>query len=108
VRAWLDRLQSSVRAAGGSGGSNAFSLSSRAESESTEEEEEERDEPTERGSTSGTVKVEEDDKPQSLPDSAVPLGLIAELALGSKPKTSKGKKAPKEEDDTDDDNVVSA
>ena len=113
VLAWLDRLESSVRTAGSSGGPSAFGLGSRTEPESTEEEEddsdnEEQDEPTERGSTAGTIKVEEDDKSQSLPDSAVPLGLIAELSLGSKSKGSKGRKPAKDEDDTDDDNVVRA
>lgn len=118
VRDWLDRLEESVRTAGGSGGPSAFGLGSRAEQqESAEEDESESDgeerggdenEPTERGSV-GTVKVDEDEKNQSLPDATVPLGLIAELALGSTGhgKGGKGRKVPKDEDDTDDDNVVS-
>ncbi|GJE99679.1 fungal-specific transcription factor domain-containing protein [Phanerochaete sordida] len=110
VLAWLDRLEHSVRTAGGSAGPGAFGLGSRGEQESATEEEsesenEEHDEPTERGSTGGTVKVEEDEKNQSLPSSEVPLGLIAELALSSKPRGGKGKKAVKDEDETDDDNV---
>lgn len=111
---WLDRLQNSVRNAGGSAGPSGLGLSSRAEAESTEEEEkdsegEEQDEQTEGGSTVGTVKVEKDDRPQSLPDSAVPLGLIAELALSNKPKGKKGKKPAKDDEENEaDDNVVSA
>lgn len=107
-----------MRTAGGSGGPSAFGLGSRVEQESAEEDESEseneertnndEDEPTERGSV-GTVKVDEDEKNSALPDAAVPLGLIAELALStSGAKSSKGKKVPKDEDDTDDDNVVSA
>ncbi|EKM51056.1 uncharacterized protein PHACADRAFT_263020 [Phanerochaete carnosa HHB-10118-sp] len=110
VLAWLERLEHSVRTAGGSGGPGAFGLSSRSEQESTTEDEldsetEEQVEPTERGSTTGTVKVEEDEKNQSLPSSEVPLGLIAELALSNKPRGSKGRKPVKDEEETDDDNV---
>ena len=113
VLAWLDRLEHSVRTAGGSVGPSAFGLGSRGEQESATEDEsesdnDEQDEPTERGSAAGTIKVEEDEKNQNLPSSEVPLGLIAELALSSKPRTSKGKKAAKDEEETDDDNVVSA
>lgn len=111
VLAWLERLEHSVRTAGGSRGPSAFGLSSRSEQESATEDEfesenEEQDEPTERGSI-GTVKVEEDEKNQSLPSSEVPLGLIAELALSNKPRGSKGKKPVKDDEETDDDNVVS-
>ena len=53
------------------------------------------------------MKVEEDDKLNLLPDPAVPLGLIAKLALESKRKTSTAASA-KDGDETDDDNVVSA
>lgn len=111
VIAWLDRLEHSVRTAGGSGGPSAFGLGSRGEQESANEEEtesenEEQDEATERGSATGAVKVEEDERNRGLPSSEVPLGLIAELALSSKPRGGKGKKTVKD-DDTDDDNVVS-
>lgn len=111
VLAWLDRLEDSVRTAGVSGGPSAFGLGSRAEDESAEEEESESDndegeEPTERGSTAGTVKVEENTKPQSLPDSAVPLGLIAELSLSSNSRSGKSKRVPKDDEEVDDDNVV--
>ena len=113
VLAWLERLEHSVRTAGGSAGPGAFGLGSRSEHDSTTEEEsesdhDEQDEPTERGSTAGTAKAEDDEKNQSLPSSEVPIGLIAELALSSKPRSGKSKKAVKDEEETDDDNVVSA
>lgn len=104
ILTWLDRLEDSVRTAGRSGGAQAFNLSSRARSGSLEAESdsdhEPDDEPTERGSV-GTLKVEEDEQLQLLPDAAVPLGLIADLSL------SNTKKTPKESDEGDDDNVVS-
>ncbi|KAI0084549.1 hypothetical protein BDY19DRAFT_970897 [Irpex rosettiformis] len=102
---WLDRLQDSVRTAGGSGGTNAFNLDSRNRAAADGEEEsdseaEEVGEPTERGSV-GTVKIEEEEKKmQLLPDTAVPLGLIADLSLNNTKKTS-----AKGDDDNDDDNV---
>lgn len=105
VLVWLDRLEDSVRTAGRSGGDQAFKPNSRAHQSSAEEESdsehEEPGEQTERGSV-GTVKVEEEDIRQSLPDAAVPLGLIADLSLNHTKKTS-----AKGDDDTDDDNVVS-
>ncbi|KIP02098.1 hypothetical protein PHLGIDRAFT_26729 [Phlebiopsis gigantea 11061_1 CR5-6] len=112
---WLDRLEDSVRTAGGSGGPGVFSLGSRGDAHGSADEddedddtaaEERDDEPTERGSV-GTVKVDEDETNQSLPDSAVPLGLIAELALTSTNKRgAKAKKAAaKDEEDADDDDV---
>lgn len=105
VLTWLDRLEDSVRTAGRSAGSQAFKLDSRTQGsteEESESENEEAGETTERGSV-GTVKVEEDDIRQSLPDTAVPLGLIADLAINNTKKTS-----PTGDDDTDEDNVVSA
>ncbi|KAI0683838.1 fungal-specific transcription factor domain-containing protein, partial [Cytidiella melzeri] len=106
VLTWLDRLQDSVRTAGRSGGLQAFNLDSRAREgtdgeEESESEAEEAGEPTERGSV-GTVKVDEEERQQLLPDTAVPLGLIADLSISNTKKTS-----AKGDDDTDDDNVVS-
>ena len=114
VLAWLERLEDSVRTAGRY--PTTFSLESRSTEESAENESElesdgEQGEQTERGSigTDGTVKVEEDETLHSLPDAAVPLGLIAKLSLdsssSSKKKTSV---SAKDGDETDDDNVVSA
>jgi hypothetical protein len=104
ILTWLDRLQDSVRTAGRSGGMKAFNLESRhregTDGEESESEAEEVGEPTERGSV-GTVKVEEDERQQLLPDTAVPLGLIADLSLNNTSKTS-----TKGDEDIDDDNVV--
>ncbi len=108
ILTWLDRLQDSVRTAGRTGGSQAFNLDSRTRENTDGEEEsdsegEEGGENTERGSV-GTVKLEEEEKKmQLLPDTAVPLGLIADLSLNNTKKTS-----TKGDDDTDDDNVVRA
>ena len=106
ILTWLDRLQDSVRTAGGQGGSQAFNLESRnregAGGEEESDSEGEVGETTERGSV-GTVKLEEDDKKmQLLPDTAVPLGLIADLSLNNTKKTS----TKEGDDDTDDNNVV--
>lgn len=107
VIAWLDRLEDSVRTAGRSGGANAFRLDSRTREEGDEESEQESEaeeagEHTERGSvgTEGTVKEGE----HLLPDAAVPLGLIAKLALDNKKKPPQ---SVTDDEDTDDDNVVS-
>ena len=99
--------------AGRSGGPQAFNLESRSrsgeggEDESEQEEEDEHGNHTERGSvgTDGTAKVEDDEKSYLLPDAAVPLGLIAKLALDSNKK--KATASAKDGDETDDDNVVS-
>lgn len=72
-----------------------------------EDEDEQGDGTSEYESSTGTVGEAYDDKQQFPEHSAVPLGLIAELALSSKPKGKKGEKLPKDEDDADD-SVVSA
>lgn len=95
-----------MRTAGKTGGSQAFNLDSRRHEDTDYEEElasegEGAGETTERRSV-GTVKLEEK-KMQLLPDSAVPLGLIADLSLNNTKKTS-----TKDDDDTDDDNMVRA
>lgn len=103
VLTWLDRLEDSVRTAGRSGGSTAFNLSSRIVTDGEEESESEHEEPgetTERGSV-GTLKVEEEER-HILPDSSVPIGLIADLSLKNTKKTSAAG-----DEDPDDDNVVS-
>ncbi|KAF9074255.1 hypothetical protein BDP27DRAFT_1317542 [Rhodocollybia butyracea] len=147
VLAWLDRLQSSVRNAGGKGGPGAFTLDSRY-NENGEEEDESESEDQGRGSGRtlthaqrfGLVPVDnigddedlgqengiagqgddngengDDDAIQpGLPDSHVPLGLIANLALSNNKKVRASKKHKEDgkdliealdEDNLDDDNV---
>ncbi|KAI0338738.1 hypothetical protein BDW22DRAFT_1432263 [Trametopsis cervina] len=104
VITWLDRLQDSVRTAGKSAGARAFNLDSRGSTDGEDEsagesEASEVGEQTERGSV-GTVKVEDEERQQLIPDAAVPLGLIASLSLNNTKKTS-----AKDDDETDDDNV---
>lgn len=96
-----------MRTAGRSGGANAYKLDSRTREEGDEESEqgsevEEGGEHTERGSvgTEGTIKEGE----HLLPDAAVPLGLIAKLALDNKRKPAQ---SVTDDEETDDDNVVS-
>ncbi|KAF9267092.1 hypothetical protein L218DRAFT_955568 [Marasmius fiardii PR-910] len=137
VIAWLDRLQSSVQNAGGKIGNNAFKLDGRSkvnedEDDSGEEEtmthaqrfglvdreggtesDEDRDGTDEAGDEAdqNTRRLQ-----SSLPDSHVPLGLIANLSLSNSSKKTGGKKdggaggVVKKEDlfdeaDLDDDNV---
>lgn len=139
---WLDRMQASVRTAGTSGGAKAFRLSSRGpsnplrgEGDDDSDGESEASDPT-RGPSStihghalgrGAIGIatadndneefnkEEDDKLHSIPDSAVPLGLIANLSLSnSKRKGNVGAGAGggvggargDDKEDEDDDNVV--
>ncbi|KAG6820054.1 hypothetical protein H0H93_005986 [Arthromyces matolae] len=113
---WLDRLQSSVRSAGGKGGPNAFKdlRTSKLEDEDSDVEDkthaqrfglavapEDDDSQTVGGEESTTVN----DK--FLPDSDTPLGLIANLSLSN--NKSKGKKNVKDiaaaEESLDDDDV---
>lgn len=110
VIAWLDRLQESVRTAGGKGGPAAFSLSSR-EKERGDEQGSESEEEHEQSQK--TEQDEDDDDttgPPTLPDAAVPLGLIANLSLSNTTKKTKGKNkaqmtAKEREESLDDDNV---
>ncbi|KAI0697213.1 hypothetical protein C8T65DRAFT_710435 [Cerioporus squamosus] len=112
VLAWLDRLQASVQAAGASGGANAFKMDTRAEGASDESDDEGQDggagEPTERGSV-GQPEDDEplkdaEDRPTALPNEAVPIGLLANLALDNKSKRKKKAPAkPKEGESSDDD-----
>jgi len=120
ILAWLDRLQSSVRTAGGQGGPQAFK--DLRESKSPDDEDSDMEPkshaqrygllpPANHDDNNGDDEDETlvDDKLSSLPDSHVPLGLIANLSLSN----SKGKNARKEqketagaEDNLDDDDVV--
>ncbi|KAM5545448.1 hypothetical protein V8D89_000486 [Ganoderma adspersum] len=114
VLAWLDRLQASVQAAGTAGGLSAFKMDVRADGPSDDSEEDGADgaggEPTERGSV-GHGQPEDDeplkdaeDRPTALPNEAVPIGLLANLALDNKSKRKKKVSAkPKDNESSDDD-----
>lgn len=121
VLAWLDRLQSSVRDAGKKSPRAFFDLRGADGNDEESEVESENRRIQDQLGQSGAMKVEGNDdgepddplqnaeKPQaSLPESHVPLGLIAALSLSST-KTNKKKdtsKEPKLDDDLNDDNVV--
>ncbi|EJF62017.1 hypothetical protein DICSQDRAFT_169593 [Dichomitus squalens LYAD-421 SS1] len=113
VLAWLDRLQASVQAAGTSAGLNAFKMDSRAEGHSGSDSDDDggdgaAGEATERGSV-GQAEDDEplkdaEDRPTALPNEAVPIGLIAGLALDNKSKRKKKTPAkPKDGESSDDD-----
>lgn len=118
--AWLERLQASVQHAGSSKGLESFSLGSRVGQDAEEDEEEGeegagREGGSERPSLLSHNKSPEDqvplkdanDKLHSLPDDAVPLGLLANLSLSnSRSKKARQKPASNENDNTDDDDVV--
>ncbi|TFK51353.1 hypothetical protein OE88DRAFT_1659301 [Heliocybe sulcata] len=106
VIAWLDRLQESVRTAGGKGGPAAFSLASRQGEEQVSDSDDDHEE--------SLQQPQEDDDdataPATLPDTAVPLGLIADLSLSNTTKKTKSKSkthltAKEREEALDDDNV---
>lgn len=114
---WLEKLQSSVQSAGTSKGLESFSLESRVWQEADDEEEEEGagvEGPAERPIQSLNQILEDqvplkdaNDKLQSLPDDAVPLGLLANLSISSN-RTKKGRQSTSQEkENTDDDDVVS-
>lgn len=137
VIAWLDRLQSSVQSAGGKIGTKAFKLDGRGEGNDEEESDNEDTmthaqryglvDPNARNTDSdegqdGNDEDGDDSKntrrlQSSLPDSHVPLGLIANLSLSNNTSKRMGKKDGargglngKKEDllddtDLDDDNV---
>lgn len=117
VRAWLDRLQTSVGQAGGTVGPDAFKslrggLPATSDDDSDNEDTQDMDR-TQADDDDHTVGAGEDlrqleDKPFSLPDSHVPLGLIANLSL-SNTKTKSTKRDQKDlaaaEENLDDDDV---
>ena len=116
VLAWLDRLQASVQAAGASAGAAAFRMDARAEGHSDDSDEDGPDggagEPTERGSV-GQPEDDEplkdaEDRPTALPSEAVPIGLLANLALETKSKRRRKTPAKPKEGESSDDDVVSA
>ncbi|KAF9467566.1 fungal-specific transcription factor domain-containing protein [Collybia nuda] len=123
ILAWLDRLkssvQSSVQTAGGKGGPSAFKDLRGFNAVDDEDSDAETESQAQRyglvpppegdeaaGDEEGTVQ--DDDKLSSLPDSHVPLGLIANLSLSNN-KAKHGKKEQKDagtsEDNLDDDDV---
>ncbi|KAF8530244.1 fungal-specific transcription factor domain-containing protein [Hysterangium stoloniferum] len=90
VQAWIEKIQGSVRTAGGGGGKNAFTLDKRAEGEDTFDEDEDED----GGAVDENEGDEEADEPvdkeaapvrkgklHCLPEEAAPLGLIANLSI---------------------------
>jgi hypothetical protein len=122
ILAWLERLQSSVRGAGGKAGAQAFKdlRASRAPSEEDSDMENKTQAqryglvPPATMANDGDNGDDEDatlveDKLSSLPDCHVPLGLIANLSL-SNSKTKGGRKDQKDtianEEVLDDDDVV--
>ncbi|OSX62760.1 hypothetical protein POSPLADRAFT_1141216 [Postia placenta MAD-698-R-SB12] len=116
VIAWLDRLEESVAAAGGSGGADAFKMDSRGQNDDDDDSDGEHEgaDATERGSANGQEGADApskdgDDTLTPLPDTSVPLGLLASLSL-SAPKNgqTKKKKSPRRAgrgDSSDDDDV---
>uniref|UniRef100_A0A0W0G6S0 Xylanolytic transcriptional activator regulatory domain-containing protein n=1 Tax=Moniliophthora roreri TaxID=221103 RepID=A0A0W0G6S0_MONRR len=131
VLAWLDRLQSSVQSAGGKAGSRAFKDArgggggdhSTIDDDSDHEDDNlthaqryglvsgNPPEGVSKAAGSGDDNSEDGDEKlqSSLPDSHVPLGLIANLSLSNNTKARNAKKEGKEdlldEADLDDDNV---
>lgn len=119
VLAWLDRLQSSVRDAGKQVGPRAFSSPrDRTDEESDVDSEGKR---TQAATLLGGLRddaeesfvenpAKESEKLQSsLPESHVPLGLIADLSLSnnkSKRRRDQAKDSALNEEDLNDDNVV--
>ncbi|KAH9914369.1 uncharacterized protein BXZ73DRAFT_55048 [Epithele typhae] len=110
ILAWLDRLQASVQAAG-TVAPGAFKMDTRADhtDESSDDAPEGgAGEATERGSVGHPEDDEPlkdaDDRPTALPNEAVPIGMLANLALDNKPKRRRKAPAkPKEGESSDDD-----
>ncbi|KAG5643990.1 hypothetical protein DXG03_009280 [Asterophora parasitica] len=115
ILAWLDRLQSSVRAAGGKGGADAFKdLRGTAAVDDDSDGEETHGQPfltaplddDDTNTVGGEESVAPVDKLSSLPDSDAPLGLIANLSLSNtkpRPKKDANDIAAAEENLDDDD-----
>ncbi|KAJ8522831.1 hypothetical protein ONZ45_g676 [Pleurotus djamor] len=111
VLAWLDRLQSSVQTAGGKAGASAFKMYRKsADDADSDTEVVVPTAPRLSGDDDATLDgnaetIQDDDKLQSaLPDTHVPLGLIASLSLSNSKKPG-NKKDPKAAEDEDDDDV---
>lgn len=107
IIAWLDKLQASVRSAGLAGGDRAFKLESRTKNA------EDSDPESGDGREDDIEIIEPEDAlpdpetMQSLPDAAVPLGLIADLSLSNnKAKAGSHNGDVASTGTLDDDNVV--
>ena len=102
IIAWLDRLQASVRAGGVGHGEPAFKLESRTKTEEESDPESAGEDDYDNGDF--------DDAPRdmmSLPDAAVPIGLIANLSLSNTKARAGSHNGDIASTDTlDDDNVV--
>ena len=123
VLAWLDRLQSSVREAGQTGGPRTFlELRNLDADEESDAESESKRTQVDLGTVVGDKNMstaqdtggaadeasqrdEEDKLQSSLPEAHVPLGLIADLSL-SNSKANRKKEGKLNDDDLNDDNVV--
>ncbi|KAL0948305.1 hypothetical protein HGRIS_010897 [Hohenbuehelia grisea] len=119
IIAWLDRLQSSVQSAGGKGGATAF-LKPR-DGQGGEDDESEPESENMGGNQmqtndddatldgNGNAQENADNIQSSLPDTHVPLGLIADLSLdGNRPRSAAKKEPAKlleDEENCDDDDV---
>jgi hypothetical protein len=105
IIAWLDRLQASVRAGGVGPSEPAFKLDSRAKAEDESEPESAGEEDYDACDFDDAARDPE--SMQSLPDAAVPLGLIANLSLSNtKAKAGSHNGDVASTDTLDDDNVV--
>ena len=101
IIAWLDKLQGSVQSAGIAAGDNAFKMDSRAKAEYESEQDSDEEYDLVDDSDRGI------DTMSSLPDPAVPLGLIAKMSLSNpKAKASSNNGDIASTDTLDDDNVV--
>jgi hypothetical protein len=123
IVAWLDRMQSSLQTPQGKGGLGAFKLGPcvpRGDMHIDDDSDDASDhnhgafddkkDVIDGGDPNGSPQ--EPEKLQSLPDAAVPLGLIANLSLSNTKAKGGGKSKPKQDgdpanpEDVDDDDVV--
>ncbi|CCL98870.1 uncharacterized protein FIBRA_00877 [Fibroporia radiculosa] len=111
VIAWLDRLQASmevsVQSAGASGGAEAFKIESRGQNDMVDDDsdgEVEGDE-LDTGGDGEDSGLPRDDKLPAFPDTSVPLGLLASLALENPKKSKKANKNKPGAGDSDDEEV---
>jgi len=113
IVAWLDRMQSSLQPPQGKGGLATFKLDSRPIPPPLHLDEDSDDGSDHNDDTKDAEGTPPDpEKISSLPDSAVPLGLIATLSLSNTKAKNNGKSKSKPEgdpvnpEDVDDDDVV--
>ena len=108
ILAWLDRLQESARNTAEQGAPKAYQLDNRPLGNVNDHEPEESEDS---GEGDGGDQEGEGDKDtlrsQSLPDSAVPLGLIANLSLSSNKAKAQSVPGVAREGEENDDDVVS-